>query len=149
MGGSSAVADGTTHTSRVGCVTNATVCLREALSQDPPDVCTVFIAQHASSVTSAFAHVGIATCPEPHRCSWRRLSLQLQANVAYRMQLSHAVLLAGGVGKSLHPLTSSGTPKALLSVGNQALISFPLRTLEQGGVTHTIVVRRSLLCFLA
>ena len=58
------------------------------------------------------------------------------------MQLSHAVLLAGGVGKSLHPLTSAGTPKALLSVGNQALISFPLRTLEQGGVTHTVVVRR-------
>ncbi|KAL3137832.1 hypothetical protein ABBQ38_005086 [Trebouxia sp. C0009 RCD-2024] len=56
------------------------------------------------------------------------------------MQLSHAVLLAGGVGKNLHPLTSAGTPKALLSVGNQALISFPLRTLEQGGVTHTLVV---------
>lgn len=59
------------------------------------------------------------------------------------MQLSHAVLLAGGVGKNLHPLTSAGTPKALLSVGNQALISFPLRTLEQGGVTHTLVVSRS------
>ena len=58
------------------------------------------------------------------------------------MQLSHAVLLAGGLGKSLHPLTSAGTPKALLSVGNQALISFPLRTLEQGGVVHTVVVRR-------
>lgn len=58
------------------------------------------------------------------------------------MQLSHAVLLAGGVGKNLHPLTSAGTPKALLSVGNQGLISFPLRTLEQGGVTHTVVVSR-------
>ena len=58
------------------------------------------------------------------------------------MQLSHAVLLAGGVGTSLHPLTSAGTPKALLSVGNQPLISFPLKTLEQGGVTQTIVVRR-------
>lgn len=62
------------------------------------------------------------------------------------MQLSHAVLLAGGTGKNLHPLTSAGTPKALLSVGNQALISFPLRTLEQGGVTHTVVVSRSILC---
>lgn len=57
------------------------------------------------------------------------------------MQLSHAILLAGGVGKHLHPLTSAGTPKALVTVGNQALISFPLKTLEQGGVTHTIVVR--------
>lgn len=56
------------------------------------------------------------------------------------MQLSHAVLLAGGVSKQLHPLTSAGTPKALVPVGNQALISFPLKTLEQGGVTHTIVV---------
>lgn len=56
------------------------------------------------------------------------------------MQLSHAILLAGGVGKHLHPLTSAGTPKALVTVGNQALISFPLKTLEQGGVTHTIVV---------
>ena len=58
------------------------------------------------------------------------------------MQLSYAVLLAGGAGKTLHPLTSAGTPTALLSAGNQALISFPLRTLEQGGVTHTIVVSR-------
>lgn len=57
------------------------------------------------------------------------------------MQLSHAVLLAGGVSKQLHPLTSAGTPKALVPVGNQALISFPLKTLEQGGVTHTMVVR--------
>ena len=56
------------------------------------------------------------------------------------MQLSHAILLAGGVGKHLHPLTSSGVPKALLPVGNQTLISFPLRTLEQGGVTNTVVV---------
>ncbi|KAA6423077.1 MAG: hypothetical protein FRX49_07065 [Trebouxia sp. A1-2] len=56
------------------------------------------------------------------------------------MQLSHAVLLAGGVSKQLHPLTSAGTPKALVPVGNQALISFPLKTLEQGGVTHTFVV---------
>lgn len=59
------------------------------------------------------------------------------------MQLSCAVLLAGGAGKTLHPLTSAGTPKALLSAGNQALISFPLLTLEQGGVTHTIVVSRA------
>lgn len=56
------------------------------------------------------------------------------------MQLSHAVLLTGGVGKHLHPVTSAGIPKALVPVGNQALISFPLRTLEQGGVTYTIVV---------
>lgn len=60
------------------------------------------------------------------------------------MQLFHAVLLAGGVGKHLHPLTSAGIPKALVAVGNQALISFPLRTLEQGGVTHTTVVRNPL-----
>ncbi len=60
------------------------------------------------------------------------------------MQVSHAVLITGGVGKNLHPLTSAGTPKALVPVGNQALISFPLRALEQGGVTHTIVVRGSI-----
>ena len=56
------------------------------------------------------------------------------------MHLSFAVLLAGGAGKTLHPLNSAGTPKALLPVGNQALLSFPLKTLEQGGVTHVLVV---------
>ena len=61
------------------------------------------------------------------------------------MRLSYAVLLAGGAGKTLHPLNSAGTPKALLPVGNQALISFPLNTLEQGGITHVIVVTSLLL----
>lgn len=85
-----------------------------------------------------------------HQCSGpQALSQPLAgAQFACRMQLSYAVLLAGGFGKNLHPLTSAGTPKALLPVGNQALISFPLKTLEQGGVTHTIVVSRMFLSSL-
>lgn len=52
-----------------------------------------------------------------------------------------AVILAGGASTSLFPLTSpNGTPKALLSVGNQPMISYPLKLLEKAGVKEVIIL---------
>ena len=121
----------------------ATVCLREG---NISSSCACLQVRHAARI----AHTNIRDRWFCCACWASQLVLnpvadlvdyKLTKQVVHRMQLSHAVLLAGGVGKTLHPLTSAGTPKALLSVGNQVLISFPLRTLEQGGVSHTIVVR--------
>ena len=53
---------------------------------------------------------------------------------------AQAVLLAGGTGSRLYPLNSTGTPKALLPVGNEPLISFPLKTLEEAGITDVFLV---------
>lgn len=50
-----------------------------------------------------------------------------------------AVLLAGGEDKALFPLTS-GVVKALLPVANRPLISYPLRSLSEAGLTHVLVV---------
>ncbi|MEW5317384.1 MAG: hypothetical protein WDW38_008684 [Sanguina aurantia] len=50
-----------------------------------------------------------------------------------------AVLLAGGEDKSLFPLTS-GVVKALLPVANLPLLSYPLRSLSDAGLTHVLVV---------
>lgn len=49
------------------------------------------------------------------------------------------VILAGGECKRLYPLTS-GVVKALLPVGNQPLLSYPLRNLAEAGIENAIVV---------
>jgi translation initiation factor eIF-2B subunit gamma len=51
-----------------------------------------------------------------------------------------AVILAGGGGKHLFPLNSAGLPKVLLPVANRPLLTFPLRTLEEAGITDVLVV---------
>ena len=52
-----------------------------------------------------------------------------------------AVLLASDTGSRLYPLNSPATPKALLPVGNKAMLCFPLAMLEAGGVAHVLIVR--------
>ena len=60
------------------------------------------------------------------------------------MKLSfQAVLLASDTGSRLYPLNSPATPKALLPIGNKAMLSFPLAMLEAGGVAHVLIVRLS------
>ena len=44
----------------------------------------------------------------------------------------HPVLLAGGRGSRMYPLTEN-VPKALLPVGNQPLIYYPIKMLETNG----------------
>lgn len=51
-----------------------------------------------------------------------------------------AVILAGGGGSHLHPLNAAGQPKVLMPVANRALLSFPLRTLEEAGISDVLVV---------
>jgi len=51
-----------------------------------------------------------------------------------------AVLLAGGGGSRLYPLNASGTPKVLLPVANRPLLTFPLRMLEESGVSDVLLV---------
>lgn len=65
------------------------------------------------------------------------------------MHTFQAVLLIGGTSPNLHPLTATGTPKALLPVANEPLVSFPLKALEDSGVEDVIAVTRircALLC---
>lgn len=57
------------------------------------------------------------------------------------MPKSYAVILAGGEGSRLYPLNSTGMPKVLLPVANKPLLTFPLRMLEEGGITNVLVVR--------
>lgn len=57
------------------------------------------------------------------------------------MLAQQAVLLVGGLSNKLFPLTSPSTPKALLNVGNQPLISFPVKLLEEGGIKEIFLVR--------
>ena len=56
------------------------------------------------------------------------------------MHTFQAVVLIGGAGSKLHPLTASGTPKALLPVANEPLISFPLKALEESGIEDVVAV---------
>lgn len=56
------------------------------------------------------------------------------------MLAQQAVLLVGGLSNKLFPLTSPSTPKALLNVGNQPLISFPVKLLEEGGIKDIFLV---------
>ncbi len=56
------------------------------------------------------------------------------------MLAQQAVLLVGGLSNKLYPLTSPSTPKALLHVGNQPLVSFPVKLLEQGGIKEIFLV---------
>jgi len=56
------------------------------------------------------------------------------------LQPFQAVILAGAGGKHLFPLNSAGLPKVLLPVANRPLLTFPLRTLEEAGITDVLVV---------
>jgi hypothetical protein len=58
-----------------------------------------------------------------------------------------AVLLASDTGSRLYPLNSPATPKALLPIGNKAMLSFPLAMLEAGGVADVLIVRLLALLF--
>lgn len=51
-----------------------------------------------------------------------------------------AVILAGGGGSHLYPLNTAGLPKVLMPVANRPLLTFPLRTLEEAGITDVLVV---------
>lgn len=51
-----------------------------------------------------------------------------------------AIILAGAGGSRLYPLNSQGLPKVLMPVANRPLLTFPLRLLEEGGVTDVLVV---------
>lgn len=60
-----------------------------------------------------------------------------------------AVILASGTGARLYPLNGSGSPKALLPVGNRPLLSYPLAMIEASGVHHVIIVSEPLLACLS
>lgn len=51
-----------------------------------------------------------------------------------------AIILAGGGGSRLYPLNAAGLPKVLMPVANRPLLTFPLRMLEEGGISDVFVV---------
>jgi len=55
------------------------------------------------------------------------------------------LVVAGCSSEHLLPLNTTGLPPALLPVANQPLITYPLHTLESGGVHDVLVVRRATL----
>jgi choline kinase len=50
-----------------------------------------------------------------------------------------AVILAAGMGTRLRPVTY-GTPKALMEIGGRAVIEYPLRALQEAGISEVGVV---------
>ena len=67
-----------------------------------------------------------------------------QLNFTSYMHTFQAVLLVGGASSDLFPLTAAGTPKVLLPVANETLLSFSLKTLEEAAIQNVIAVRRAL-----
>ena len=53
-----------------------------------------------------------------------------------------AIILAGGGDDHLFPLHAAGDtlPKILLPIANRPMITFPLRSLEEAGVTDVLIV---------
>lgn len=56
------------------------------------------------------------------------------------MNKKYAVLLAGGKATRLFPITQFGISKQLLPVFNKPMIEFPLRTLQDMGVTDILII---------
>jgi choline kinase len=50
-----------------------------------------------------------------------------------------AVILAAGMGTRLRPITY-GTPKSLMEIGGRAVIEYPLRALQEAGISEVGVV---------
>ena len=65
-----------------------------------------------------------------------RLFLFILQEVGARMK---AVILAAGMGTRLRPITF-GTPKALMEIGGRAVIEYPLRALQEAGISEVGVV---------
>lgn len=55
----------------------------------------------------------------------------------------YAIILAGGSGSRLKPLTQFGISKQLLAVYNKPMIEFPLRTLQDMDVTDVLIINAS------
>jgi glucose-1-phosphate thymidylyltransferase len=56
----------------------------------------------------------------------------------------YGVVLAGGVGTRLFPITQFGISKQLLPVYNKPMVEFPLRTLQDMGVTDILIINATL-----
>jgi glucose-1-phosphate thymidylyltransferase len=55
------------------------------------------------------------------------------------MQIKHAVILAGGHGTRLYPLTKA-INKSLLSINGKAIIDYPINTLKQIGIENVSII---------
>ena len=65
-------------------------------------------------------------------CCLRWIDISRQSRSIMELQ---AVLLAGGSGSKMYPLTESEVPKALLPIANRPLLSYQLELLERAGFT--------------
>ena len=52
--------------------------------------------------------------------------------------INKAMILAAGFGKRIHPLTLK-SPKPLLEIGNETLLSNALKFLELSGISHVVI----------
>ena len=52
--------------------------------------------------------------------------------------IKKAMLLAAGFGRRIHPLTLD-SPKPLLKIGNETLLSNSLKFLELSGITQVVI----------
>jgi len=64
--------------------------------------------------------------------------LMLEDLLALPLLKNRAVIMAGGEGRRLHPLTES-TPKPLLTVGGRSLLEMLIEQLRHSGVTQVLI----------
>ena len=98
----------------------------------------LFMLAVAEEQLSSFSAFRASEIVRPVRI--QRRPVRALVSLGFRMPVTTAVVLGGGLGRRFGVLTSRDSPKALLPVANAPLLSYPIDWVAASGLQEALIV---------